>query len=172
MKSLIIYFSRADENYFGGSLRYINKGNTEIIAEFIKDIVDGDIFKVEREKDYSSSYMQCIKEAQIEQNNNERPQLKKYIKDIKDYDVIFIGSPIYWGTMAQPLFSQLELLDFKGKTIMPFTTHEGSGLANVVKDIKTIAKGADIKPGLAIVGSKVNSAKAQVEKWIRDNLAL
>ena len=170
MKALVIYFSRADENYFGGSMRYISKGNTEVIAEYIQEIVGADLFKVERKVPYSKDYMTCIKEAQVEQRNNERPELVNYINDISNYDVIFIGAPIYWGTMPQPMFTLLEKLDFNNKVIMPFTTHEGSGLANVVTDIKRIAKGANIKPGLAIVGSSVNTAKNKVEAWIKNNI--
>ena len=169
MKALVIYFSRADENYFGGSMRYIQKGNTEVIAEYIKDICGADLFKVERKVPYSKDYMTCIKEAQVEQRTNERPELVKYINDISNYDVIFIGAPIYWGTMPQPMFTLLEKLDFNNKIVMPFTTHEGSGLANVVTDIKKIAKGANIKAGLAIVGSSVNTAKGKVEQWIKNN---
>ena len=170
MKSLVIYFSRADENYFGGEYRYIDKGNTEIAAEYIKELSGADLFKVERKVNYSPVYMECIKEAQVEQRNGVRPELKNKLDSIKDYDVIFIGSPIYWGTMPQPLFAQLETLDFKGKIVMPFTTHEGSGLAGVVNDIKKIAKGADVKSGLAIVGSNVKESKPKLERWIKENL--
>ena len=170
MKSLIIYFSRADENYFGGAMKYIEKGNTEIAAEYIKDLTNASIFKVERKKDYSKEYMACIEEAKQEKRKNERPELKKYLDDISDYDVIYIGSPIYWGTMPQPMFTELERLDFNEKIIMPFTTHEGSGLANVVNDIKKLVKGAIIKEGLPILGSSVNDSKEKIEQWIKRNI--
>ena len=170
MKSLVIYFSRADENYFGGAMRFINKGNTEIVAEYIQKITGADLFKVERKIPYSKDYMTCIKEAQDEQRRNEKPELVNYLDDIEGYDVIFIGGPVYWGTLPQPMFTELERLNFNGKTVMPFTTHEGSGLANVVGDIKKIAKGADVKSGLAIVGSTVNSCEPKLEKWIKENL--
>lgn len=170
MKSLVIYFSRTDENYFGGSLKYISKGNTEVVAEYIKDIAGASLFKVERKIPYSKDYMTCIKEAQDEQRRGEKPELVRYLDDISEYDVIFIGAPIYWGTMPQPLFTELERLSFSGKVIMPFSTHEGSGLANMVNDIKKIAKGADVKPGLAILGSNVYSSKSKVESWIKNNL--
>lgn len=170
MKALVIYFSRADENYFGGAMRYIDKGNTEVIAEYIRDICDADLFKVERKVPYSKDYMTCIDEAKVEQRKGERPELVACLDNIDDYDTVFIGAPIYWGTMPQPMFTQLERLNFQGKVVMPFTTHERSGLANVVKDVQKIARGATVKPGLAIVGSKVHDAKGQVEQWIRNNL--
>ncbi len=170
MKSLVIYFSRADENYFGGSMKYIEKGNTEIVAEYIKEITGADLFKVERKMPYSKEYMTCIREAQNEQRRGEFPELVNYLDDITDYDVIFIGGPVYWGTLPQPMFTELKRLDFNGKTIMPFTTHEGSGLASVPSDVKKICKGATVKSGLAIVGSTVNTCKPKLEKWIKENL--
>ena len=170
MKALVIYFSRTDENYFGGQMRYIEKGNTEIVAEFIRDLTGADLFKVERKVPYAKDYMTCIEEAKVEQRRNELPELKAYLDDISDYDVVFIGGPVYWGTLPQPMFTELNRLDFSGKIIMPFTTHEGSGLASVVSDIKRIAKGATVKSGLAIVGSNVNGSKGKVEKWIKENI--
>ena len=170
MKALVIYFSRADENYFGGAMRYITKGNTEIVAEFIQELTGADLFKVERKIDYAKDYRTCIKEAQDEQRRGELPELKRYLDSVNDYDVIFIGGPIYWGTLPQPMFTQLNGLDFKGKTIMPFSTHEGSGLASIVRDIKQHCSGADVKPGLAIVGSNVKASKPSLERWIKENL--
>ena len=170
MKSLVIYFSRADENYFGGSMRYIEKGNTEVIAEYIRDLVGVDLFKVERKMPYSPDYKKCIEEAKIEQRNNELPELVNYLDDISSYDVIFIGGPIYWGTLPQPMFTELSRLDFNGKIIMPFSTHEGSGLAHIVSDIKKYASNAIIKEGLAIMGSKVYGAKDEVDLWIKRNI--
>ncbi len=114
--------------------------------------------------------MTCIKEAQNEQRNNEKPELVNYLDDISEFDVIFIGGPIYWGTLPQPMFTELERLDFNNKIIMPFVTHEGSGFANVIKDISKIAKGAQIKTGLAIVGSTVYGVKTKVESWIKNNI--
>ena len=170
MKALVIYFSRADENYFGGSMKYIEKGNTEVVAEFIREITGAELFKVERKAPYSKDYMTCIKEAQDEQKRNELPELVKELADINDYDTIFIGGPIYWGTLPQPMFTQLSKLDFKEKTIMPFSTHEGSGLASIMRDIRKYAPTADIKPGLAILGSNASSSKQLLQKWIDEQL--
>lgn len=170
MKSLVIYFSRTDENYFGGAMKYIKKGNTEVIAEFIQELTGADLFKVERKIPYSANYQKCIKEAQDEQRKGELPELANYLDDISKYDVIYIGGPIYWGTLPQPMFTELKRLDFEDKIIMPFSTHEGSGLASIVSDIKKYAPNANIKSGLAIVGSKVYEAKGQVESWIKKNI--
>lgn len=163
-KSLVIYFSRADENYAVGN---IEKGNTEVIAEYIKEITGADLFKVEPLKPYSKNYRECCNEALEEKRKNARPELKKCLEDISDYEVIYIGAPIYWGTMPASMFTQLEKLDFTGKAIKVFTTHEGSGLGTVVQDVKRICKGADVLDSLAIQGSTVHTAKPKIEKWIK-----
>ncbi len=170
MKSLVLYFSRTDENYFNGQLRYIDKGNTEVIAEFIRDITGADLFKIERKVSYPADYQKCIQEAREEQRRGDLPELANYLDDISDYDVIFIGGPIYWGTLPQPMFTELKRLNFDGKIIMPFSTHEGSGLANVVNDIRKYASKAYVKSGLAIFGSSVYDSRAKVERWIKENL--
>ena len=166
-KSLVIYFSHTGENYMSDGIRNIDKGNTEIIAEMIKDITGADLFKVEPIKDYPYNYKQCCDVALEEKNNNARPEIKKYIDSIDKYEVIYIGYPIYWGTMPMPMFTQLEKLDFAGKIVKPFSTHEGSGLGSSESDVKKLCAGANVMPGLAIQGSTVNGAKAKVETWIK-----
>ena len=109
-KSIIIYFSRADENYFGGTMKYIEKGNTEVIAEYIRDITGADIFKVEPLVAYSADYMQCIEEAKVRTRNHNAP-IKENVPDIASYEVIYVGSPVYWGGMPEELFTALKELD-------------------------------------------------------------
>ena len=164
MKSLVIYFSRADENYNVG---FIDIGNTEVIAEYIKDITDADLFKVEPLVPYSKNYYTCINEAKERTQNHNAP-IKENIPDIKSYDVIYIGSPIYWGTMPEELFTALKNVDFTDKNIRVFTTHEGSGLANVVNDVRKICVGANVIDSIAIQGSTVLSSKGKVENWINN----
>ncbi len=164
-KSIIIYFSRADENYFGGEMKYVDKGNTEVIAEFIKDITNGDLFKVEPLNEYPKDYMECIEEAKVRTREHNAP-IKNNIPDISSYEVIYIGSPIYWGGMPEELFTALKGLDYTGKIIRPFVTHEGSGLSGVPSQLTSICKGAEVQDGLAIVGSQVNNSKSKVEEWI------
>lgn len=163
-KSLVLYFSRADENY---SVGYIEKGNTEVIAEYIRDITGSDMFKVERKVPYAKDYATCIEESKRENNNGLRPELVEYLDNIDQYDTIYIGGPIYWGTLPAPMFTQLERLNWSGKKVRIFTTHEGSGLGNVVSDLKRVCVGADVDSnGLAIRGSSVGSARSKVEDWI------
>ncbi|AMD18460.1 flavodoxin [Methanobrevibacter sp. YE315] len=162
---MIIYFSRADENYFGGSLKYIEKGNTEVIAEFIQDLTGADIFKVEPLVPYSKDYYECIEEAKVRTANHDAP-IKEAVPDISSYEVIYVGAPVYWGGMPEELFTALEGLDYSGKIIRPFTTHEGSGLSGVPRQLKEICEGAEVLDGLAITGSRVNNSKSKVESWI------
>ncbi len=164
-KSLIIYFSRADENYFGGEMRYVDKGNTEVIAEYIKDITGANMFKVEPLNPYPADYMECIEEAKVRTKEHNAP-IKENIPDISEYEVIYVGSPIYWGGMPEELFTALKGLDYSGKIVRPFTTHEGSGLSGVPRQLKEICVGAEVLDGLAIIGSQVNNSKKKVEEWI------
>ena len=161
-KSLIIYFSRADENY---SVGFIDKGNTEVIAEYIKDYTNADIIKIEPAIPYSKSYNEAIEEAKERQKNHNAP-IVNIINDISAYDVIYIGAPVYWGDMPEEMVTALKNINFSGKIIRPFTTHEGSGLGNIPNQIKNICKGAEVKEGLAIRGSVVNGAKNKVEDWL------
>ena len=164
-KSIIIYFSRADENYFGGAMKYIEKGNTEVIAEYIRDIAGSDMFKVEPLEPYSADYMQCIEEAKVRTREHKAP-IKENVPDLSSYEVIYVGSPVYWGGMPEELFTALKGLDYTGKTIRPFVTHEGSGLSSIPNQLKNICTGAVVTNGLAISGSSVNSARSKVENWI------
>lgn len=164
-KSIVIYFSRADENYFGGAMKYVEKGNTEVIAEYIQDIVGADIFKVEPLEPYSADYMQCIEEAKVRTRNHIAP-IKENVPDLSAYEVIYVGSPVYWGGMPEELFTALKGLDYTGKTIRPFVTHEGSGLSSIPNQLKEICTGATVTSGIAITGSSVNSARSKVENWI------
>jgi len=160
-KSLIIYFSRADENY---SVGYVDKGNTEYVAEYVKEFTNADMFKVEPLVDYPKDYKTCIEEAKKRVGN---APIKENVGDISDYEVIYIMTPIYWGTYAPEIETAIKDLDFTGKTIRIITTHEGSGLANVVSDVKRICTGANVlDDALAIVGSHAKDSKSEIENWV------
>ena len=161
-KSLIIYFSRADENYAVG---YIDKGNTEVIAEYIKEITDSDIIKVEPAIPYSKEYDIAINEAKEKQKTHNAPIVKE-VGDISSYEIIYIGSPVYWDMLPEEMVTALKDLDFNGKIIKPFTTHEGSGLGSIPNQIKDICKGSIVEKGLSIKGTDVYNSKEKVREWI------
>lgn len=163
---LIAYYSRKDENYVSGELKYLSVGNTEVIANYIAKETQGDMFKIEQEVPYSKDYNECIEEAKNDQLHNNYVPLAKYLDNIDKYDIIYLGYPNYWSTMPMAVFTFLSKYDFKGKIIKPFCTHEGSGLGKSVSDIKKLCKDAIIKEGLPLKGSNVNNSYEEVIKWI------
>ncbi len=168
-KTLIAFFSRADENYFGGSMRYIEVGNTEVVAGKIKERIDADVFKIEMKTPYAKDYNTCIKEAKEHKNTGVRPELVSMPDNLDKYDTIILGYPNYWGTMPMAVFTFLEAFDFSGKTILPLCTNEGSGMGSSERDIAKICPGATLKKGLALSGSGVANADSQIESWLKTN---
>jgi len=168
-KTLIAFFSRADENYFGGAMRYIKVGNTEVLVNRMKEMIDTDIFKIEMKNPYSPVYMTCIEEAKKDLRENARPELTHYLDSIDDYDTIILAYPNYWGTMPMAVLTFLERYDFNGKTILPLCTNEGSGMGSSERDLQKYTSGAEIRKGLSITGSKASESDEQVKKWLRVN---
>ncbi|MBQ5935643.1 MAG: flavodoxin [Bacteroidales bacterium] len=162
-KALVIFFSHAGENYSVGN---IEEGNTKIVADYISEIIGADRFEIVAEKNYDMPYMELIKVAQDEAKAGELPAYKGDV-DVTPYDVVFIGGPIWWGTYPQVMFTFFKDHDLSGKTVIPFTTHEGSGLASTVQDVKKAFPKANVKPGFAIYGHEVRSGRAKVEKWLK-----
>ena len=171
-KTIVAFFSRADENYFGGSLRYIAIGNTEVVVGKIKEMIDTDVFKIEMKTPYAKDYMTCINEAKADLQGNRRPELVTLPDNMEDYETIILAYPNYWGTIPVAVMTFLEAYDFSGKKILPLCTHEGSGMGNSEADIRKLCHGATVKNGLAILGSKAVDSKSVVEKWLRENALL
>lgn len=168
-KTLIAFFSRADENYFGGAMRYVKVGNTEIVCNIIKDLIPADVFKIEMKNPYSPVYMTCIDEAKKDLRDNARPELTSYLDSIDEYDTVIIAYPNYWGTIPMAVATFLEKYDFSGKTILPLCTNEGSGMGGSERGIRKCAPGAELKKGLPIIGSEAAASKASVQRWLSAN---
>lgn len=168
MAILIAFYSRAGENYFGGTYRRISVGNTEKAAEMLADLTGGELYKIQQVQPYSDDYQTCIAQAKVDLQKKARPEVLDLPDDLDAYDEIYLGYPNYWGTMPMAVYTFLENCDFTGKTIHPFCTHEGSGLSHTVQDIQNAAPGAVVTKGLAIHGSNVDSAKAALEKWVQE----
>ena len=165
-KKLIVFYSRAGENYVNGMIKMLDIGNTEIAADIIKELTDADVFRIEQIQAYSNDYNECIAQAQSDQKRDARPELKAYPDSIDEYDTIYLGFPNYWSTMPMAVFTFLEHFDFNGKTIKPFCTHEGSGMGSSIRDIKKLCPTAKVEEGLAIHGSSVNRSRKVIGEWV------
>lgn len=168
-KTLIAFFSRADENYFSGAMRYVKVGNTEIVADIMKELIPADTFRIEMKNPYSPVYMTCIEEAKRDLQAKARPELVSLPESIDEYDTIILAYPNYWGTMPMAVFTFLEAFDFTGKTVLPLCTNEGSGMGGSERDIRKTCPGADVKNGLPITGSQAANSKTSVQKWLNTN---
>lgn len=168
MKELILYFSRAGENYFGGSFKYIDKGNTEVVAEKLAQLTGGTLFKVEPEIPYSDDYKICVQQAKKDFLNGARPSVKALPENVEQYDLFTIMYPIYCGTMPMHMFTVLEQINFEGKTVRPISTNEGSGMGQSENDIKKCCSGATIKQGLSIKGSSAAVCDDELKKWLKE----
>ena len=162
-KCLVVFFSHAGENYSVGNIQV---GNTKIVADYIIELTGADQFEIVTHKYDGMAYTPLTELAQEEARNDERPAFEGKLENLDQYDIIFIGGPIWWGTYPQVMFTFFDTYDLNGKTIYPFTTHEGSGLGNVVSDVRKAYPKADVKPGFSIYGHEVRTNKAKVEKWI------
>jgi flavodoxin len=166
-KCLIAYFSRKGNNYSGGNIVNLPVGNTEVIAKKIKNFTGGDLFEIKTVKPYPAGYEETTTIAKEELRKNARPELVDSVKNMIGYDVIYLGYPNWWGTFPMAISSFLESYDFSGKTIVPFCTHEGSGIGNSERDIKKLCPEAKLLPGIAIRGSSVAGADQVVQTWLK-----
>lgn len=165
-KGLIAYYSRQGQNYMNGNIVNLPIGNTEIVSKKIQELTSSELFKIDTINEYPIDYMETTRVAQNELNSDARPRMSNRIINLNDYDTIYLGYPNWWGTFPMVVFTFLESYDFHGKTIIPFCTHEGSGLGHSVSDIKKCCPGAIILDGIAIRGGSVQNADSQIEKWL------
>lgn len=167
MRKLIVFYSRAGENFFAGKFKNVDVGNTEIVAGILHTIIDADLFKIEQEIPYSDVYKECVQQSLKDFKENARPVIKNLMDSLKNYDEIYLGFPNYCGTMPMAVYTFLETFDFSGKVIHPFMTHEGSGLCNTVAEIQEHAKGSCVTNGIAILGREANDAEQLLKNWIQ-----
>lgn len=165
-KVLVAYFSRTGENY---SVGHITKGNTAIVAEMIAGEMNADLFEIVPQKAYPDNYEACTEVAKREKEVDARPTIKAG-KSIADYDVIFIGYPIWWDDAPMPVYTWIEQNKWQGKTVIPFCTHEGSGLSGTPSLIQSACQGAVMSNGLAVYGHVAQrspeKALESIRKWI------
>ncbi len=147
---------------------FSHSGNTKVVAKNIKENVSGDLFQIETVELYPADYNAVVDKARKEKTADYRPKLATKIQNMDSYDVIFIGYPNWFGTIPMEVFTFFEEYDFSGKTIVPFCTHEGSGLGQSERDIKKLCPNSGVLKGLAIRGSDVKNAQNEVSKWLHE----
>ena len=167
-KVLVVYFSRTGEQYSVGN---ITEGNTAIIAKMIAEQTKADLFEVKLKNDtYPTAYKELTEVALSEKKANARPEIADDVENFADYDVVFIGSPNWWSDMPMVLYTFIEAHNWTGKTVIPFVTHEGSGLSSIESKIKTATQ-AEMLEGLAIYGHVAQNDRAQakqnVSNWLK-----
>ena len=185
MNKIVIFFSHAGDNYVVGDnganyITNIEVGNTKVVADYISELTGADQYEIVTHKYDGMTYMPLIDLAKKEAAAGELPPYEGEAPDLSQYDTVFIGGPVWWGTYPQVMFTLFKDIDLDGKTVIPFTTHEGSGLANCVSDVKKAFPKAKVTKGFDLYGHEVQadrdrsgangtsgSGKAKVEKWIK-----
>lgn len=165
--SIVVFFSRANENYGVG---YVEVGNTAKVAAVVAEKTGADTFEIKRVQAYPSGYDACCDEAQNELNANARPPLVETI-DLSPYNTVYLGYPLWWGDMPMPVYTFLESQDWSGKTIRPFATHAGSGLASSVSTLRSLCAGATVAEGMSIIGTTAQNDAASVDSTVANWLS-
>ena len=167
-KTLVVYFSRAGEQYGVG---VIEKGNTAIVADMIAEQTGADTFEIKPKVDnYNVSYSELTDIARDEMNSNARPEIASAVENFDSYDTVYFGYPIWWGDLPMISYTFLESYDFSGKTIIPFCTHAGSGDAGTQSKIQSAVPDAEVKEVFAVAGTDAqnnqDSVKQQIIDWL------
>ena len=161
---LVAYFSRADENYGVGT---IDVGNTQIIAEFIADEVGADSFHIETVTPYPVGYDDCCDVAKQELADKARPEIQGSIDNMEQYDIVFLGYPIWWGDMPMAVYTFMDSYDFSDKVVIPFNTHEGSGGSGTYPAIGSYLPNAQVLDGMAIQGATAQEFSSDTQQSVR-----
>ncbi len=166
MKKLIVYFSRVGENSVNGEMEVITKGFTEIVAEKIQKETGADLYKIEPEIPYPTNYQECVKRSHIEDQYNEKVPYLNPLKDLSEYDVIYLGFPCWWRTYPRVVASFIRDHNWVGKTVYPFATNEEGALGLAELELRGSLRGAILKNGFACKGSEVNNIDEKLKAWL------
>lgn len=167
-KILVVYFSRAGEQYRVG---VVKKGNTAFVAEEIARQTGADLFEVKPKKDvYPKGYDDLTDFAKKEMSKKARPEYDGKVPDLKQYDTVFIGAPVWWGDWPMIMYTFFEKNDLSGKKLAPFCTHEGSGLSGFDKKLQKACPKGSVTKGLAVTGTTAQKDRKKtaesVSKWL------
>lgn len=172
-KVLVTYFSVPETDGVdasSGASRLVTdgklQGNTEYVATVISEATGGALFEIKTLHAYPGSHKALIDAAKKESDDNARPALATHIKNLKEYDVIFVGFPNWWYDMPKPLYTFFDEYDFSGKTVVPFCTHGGSRFSSAIKTIREMEKNATVLDGYAIARDRVGNSREGIVNWL------
>ena len=168
MSAIVVYFSRAGSNWVKDGVKELSVGNNEILAKYVQKQIGADIFKIETKRQYTNEYYKATEEAKEELKQNARPELVEYPENLDKYNTIYLVYPIWWSTCPMAVLTFLEKYNLEGKTIVPLCSHEESGVANSVEDIKKSAKGAIVKEAYETRGYRCQNLEN--DKEIQDEI--
>lgn len=173
-KVLVAYFSVPETDGVdasSGASRLVSdgklQGSTEYVATVIGETTGGDLFEIKTVHTYPGTHKELVDAAKKESNEDARPALATHIKNLKEYDVVFVGFPNWWYDMPQPLYTFFDEYDFSGKIIVPFCTHGGSRFSDAIKTIRKMEKGATVLDGYAIARDRVGNSKDGILNWLK-----
>ena len=168
-KTLLVYFSRPGENYWEGGRRDLDVGNTKRLAQMVAELIDCDEFEILAADPYPEAYEPTVDRNEREQDQDARPAIAGDLPDVSGYDTVVLGGPV-WNMRAPMIMDTfLEGVDLAGKQILPFVTYAVSGMSGVDQDHRAALPGSDVADGLAVRGEDVDSARADIETWLRAN---
>lgn len=152
-KALIVYFSWG--------------GNTRVLAKQMAELVGADLFELVPAEPYTRNRDEIEEVSEREIREGYQPKLAAMPENLEQYDVIYVGSPCWFATIAPPVASFLATADLEGKVVAPFMTHEGSRMGRSIADIKRLAPKARVTEGLPVYGSRVEQAEAEIKAWLK-----
>lgn len=169
---LITYFSMPDN--VDDSTVTVNGqtlGNNQYFAQVIQEATGADVFRIEPATPYPTDHSTLVDQASEEQDTDARPAIRDRISDFDDYDVVFVGYPIWWSDLPQIMYTFFDTYDFSGKTMIPFNTHGGSGWAGTLSTIAEMEPNATMLDGLSISRNSIQDARQEIIDWV-DSLAI
>lgn len=164
---IVVYYSRADENYADGGKEWLEVGHTKVMAGYIVEALGADEYEIVPKEAYPEGYDECCDVALEEQKNDARPEIANPLPDLAGYQTVFIGCPIWWGDEPMIVRTFIEGVDLADKTVVPFTTHGGSGLGSVPSNLQAALPDASFLDGYAVAGTAVDGARDEVVSWAK-----
>jgi flavodoxin len=164
---LLAYFSRAGENYWNGGRRFLQTGNTEVLADMISDRIDCEVYRIDAAEPYPHRYDPTVERNTREQDSDARPQVANAVPDLSAYDTVLLGSPIWNVQPPMIMATFVEAVELSGKTVRPFVTYAVSGLGSTEAFYRDLDTGARLGDGLAVRGEEVTEGGNAVDRWLR-----